>query len=395
MAEHKDYEYGVDDDMRLAETDFKKCPGCGANMEFDPATQTLLCPFCGNIVDFEKDRNVREKDISDAFALAEKWDEASVVACENCGAKFVISSNEVATECPYCGTSHVRKVSDLAGIKPNALYPFMLTPAQAEVLAKKWAKRRLFAPKRFKKNVEARNLKGVYEPCFTFDSDTFSVYDGKLGKHKTRTVKTKDGMRTETYIEWRHVNGTFSHFFDDITITAGEILNQRLYSKLKPFDLSTIRVYNKDYLAGYSANHYEKDLKTAWDESKDYMDEMIRRLIVDKYNCDVVGYLNVRTSHNNPTYKYVLMPLYLLNYRYRKKDYRVNVNGSTGKIAGKTPVSPLRVFIAVIIGLALIIGSYLLFTADGCSSKDRHSAVSAACCELCEEDFSVSLTDTF
>lgn len=350
----------LNDTDKRAETEFVKCSTCGGNMVFDPEKQVLSCPYCGQYKDFLKDSDVKERDIETAFELAEKWDDTSVVSCDNCGAKFVVTSNEVALYCPYCGTSHVRKSSDLAGIKPNALYPFIFSRERANDIAKKWAKRKLFAPKRFKKNICADNIHGVYEPCFTFDSKTVSCYDGRLGKRRTRTIRTKDGVRTETYIEWRHVSGVYDHFFDDVTIAAGGGLEQRSYDKLSPFDMNTIKVYNKDYLAGYSANHYSKDLKTAWEESKQIMDSRIRKFIVDMYNCDVVGYLNVSTIHNDATFKYVLLPVYILNYRYGKKDYKVLVNGNTGKVTGKTPVSFWRVLIAILLGFGVIAGCCLL-----------------------------------
>ncbi len=357
----KDTALFEDNPDKRAQTEFRKCPSCGGNMTFDPEKQVLSCPFCGQTVDFEKDTDVKERDIAEAFKTAEKWEDTSVVSCDNCGAKFVISSDDVALSCPYCGTSHVRKSADLAGVKPNALYPFLITAKQAETLSKKWAKKRIFAPFRFKKSIEAKNLHGVYEPCFTFDSNTDSTYDGKIGEYKTRTVRTKDGTRTETYTEWHYVSGSISHFFDDVTVSAGKEINQRSYDKLAPFDISTIKVYQKDYLAGYSAKHYDKDLKDAWAESKEMMDAEIRKLILAKYGCDVVGYLNVDTTHSNVTFKYVLLPLYLLNYHYKKKDYKVAVNGNTGKVAGKTPISFWRVLIAVVLGLGIVAGLVYLF----------------------------------
>lgn len=356
MSDVIDYEYQGDDLEKRAETEFHKCPSCGGNMSFDPEKQVLSCPFCGQSIDFQKDSDVKERDIQAAFDLAEKWEDTSVVSCENCGAKFVISSTDVALECPYCGTSHIRKSSDLAGVKPNALFPFLISANQAEANSKKWAKRRIFAPRRFKKSIEARNIHGVYEPCFTFDSNTFSDYDGRLGKRRTRTVRTKNGTRTETYIEWRHVSGTLSHFFNDIAISAGEDIDQKVYKKIAPFDDSSIKVYSKEFLAGYSAKHYSKDLKTAWAESKEVMDKALRDIILSMHGCDVIGYLNVRTIHNDATFKYVLLPIYLLNYRYKKKDYKVAINGNTGKVSGKTPISFWRVLVAVLFGLGVVFG---------------------------------------
>lgn len=39
-------------------------------------------------------------------------------------------------------------------------------------------------------------------------------------------------------------------------------------------------------------------------------------------------------------------PVWLSSYTYRGKIYRFMVNGETGRVAGKAPVSPLKVLLA-------------------------------------------------
>ena len=345
---------------KQAQADYIKCASCGGNMIFDPESQMLFCEYCGSKVSFEKDKEVAEISIEQAFEAVESWSDVEVLHCENCGADIAVERNEVSLNCPYCGTSHIKRTETIAGIKPNAFFPFTVGKDKAQECAKKWAKGRLFAPKKFKKHLYAENFRGVYQPCFTFDSQTTSSYSGRLGKHKTRTVQTKNGTRTETYTVWYNVRGTLSHLFDDVTVSASSKISQSKLDKIMPFKRETVCVYEKEYLAGFVANHYDKDIKTSWNEAKSIMDKKIRNFIVSKYDCDVVDYLDVSTIHNGVTYKYVLLPLYVLNYGYKKKNYEVTINGNTGKVTGKTPISPLRVCIAIAIGALIIGGIYLI-----------------------------------
>ncbi len=342
------------------EADYIKCSSCGGNMVFNPQTQTLYCEYCKSEISFEKDKAVKELDIESAFTAVESWSEAMVLHCENCGADISVSREEVSLSCPYCGTSHVKKTETIAGVKPNAVYPFTICSDEAKQKAKKWAKGRLFSPRKFKKSFDIRELKGVYQPCFTFDSKTISSYNGKLGKRKTRRVKTKNGYTTQTYIDWRWVSGSIARPFDDITISASTKFNQAKLNKLMPFAYDNICEYSKEYLAGFYANHYDKDIKQSWTEAKVIMDKEIERAILQKYNCDVVGHLNVSTIHNDVTYKYVLMPIYAMHYKFKKKNYDVSVNGNTGKVYGKAPISFWRVLIAVLLGVAVLVGIYFL-----------------------------------
>lgn len=341
-------------DQAEKQSAYIKCEGCGGNMVFDPQTQSLKCEHCGRVDEFSKSSHVDELDIENAFEQSIKWnEEVNVYRCSNCGAVFTIRSDEVSVKCPYCSTTHIVKSDDLAGVVPNAVYPFTLTADSAVLVAKKWAKKRIFAPSSFKKNLEAENLNGFFLPAFTFDSQTHSFYQGRIGKRKTRTVHTSKGTKTETYIEWKRVSGTFDKFFDDITISSGRT-TQKQMDKIMPCESQTIAVYKKEFLSGYSAEHYTRDVKTCWTDAKTVIDKQLRTDILNSYGYDVIDYLNVSTKHNAVTYKYLLVPVYRLSYAYKKKDYAVTVNGNSGRVDGVTPISPIRVTIAVILGLIIL-----------------------------------------
>jgi hypothetical protein len=46
------------------------------------------------------------------------------------------------------------------------------------------------------------------------------------------------------------------------------------------------------------------------------------------------------------------VPLWLLTYDYGRRKYQVVINGSTGAIAGKYPLSWVKIFLAVLLALA-------------------------------------------
>ena len=342
------------------DTAFIKCEGCGSNMVFNPQTQTLKCEHCGREENFAKSANVLEIGLEHAIEQAEKWSgEASVYRCDNCGATFSVEVSEVSVFCPYCSTSHVIREENISGIKPNVVYPFLLTKQSAISASRKWAKRRIFAPSKFKKNLNEQNLHGVYQPCFTFDSKTHSFYNGILGERRTRTVRNSKGeTRTETYIHWKHVVGNIDRNYDDVTVSCGQ-MSQAELDKLMPFNKQTACVYQKKFLSGFTASHYTRDIKVCWTDAKKMIDGDLRQAILRKHGCDVIQTLNINTMHSDVTYKYVLFPVYRLNYRYNKKDFAVSINGNNGKVTGKTPVSAWRVLIAV--GLVLAFITALIF----------------------------------
>lgn len=339
------------------DTDNIKCPSCGSNLEFSPQTQTLVCPHCGYKEAFSNDAVAEELSIESAFANAEQWNDDSVVfGCENCGAKVVLDKSETAKCCPFCGTAHVVKLEELSGIKPNAVLPFKLALNQAAERCKAWAKKKIFAPKAFKKTLSPENVKGVYAPCFTFDSKTESKYVGRIGVTHTRTVGSGKNKRVETYTVWKRISGRYSYDFDDVTVFAGDKIPQERLRKLAPFDTNNSKKYESEYLLGFMAYRYEKDIKTSWGDAKKEMDKRLRNLILSQYHYDKVDFLDVSTSHSDVTYKYVMLPVYVGNYKFKKKSYSFYVNGHTGKVTGKSPVSIIKVALTAVVS-AVVLGA--------------------------------------
>lgn len=354
-------EYGEVEGIKV-DTTIMKCDGCGANMVFDPQAQKLYCAHCGSTKEISGEYT---EEINIAYALSGEggaWQakEACVFRCDNCGAKVVLAGGETANSCPFCGTAHVTKSDELAGLKPNALLPFLFNSDNAIGFSKKWAKKKLFAPSKFKKKMGIDNVKGVYTPCFTFDSLTTSTYYGRVGKRHTRTVGSGKNKRVETYIVWRNISGNYNGRFDDVLVTAGSKFDQEKLDKISPYSTNDGKLFNEAYMLGFMAYRYDYEIQDCWDYAKGRIDESIKRGILSQYVYDVVDYLNVSTEHSNVTYKYVMLPVYIGNFNYKKKLYNFYVNGCSGKVTGKTPVSPWRVLTAVLLGCALVAGIALL-----------------------------------
>ena len=72
--------------------------------------------------------------------------------------------------------------------------------------------------------------------------------------------------------------------------------------------------------------------------------------------------LQVAPSFDRQTFKHVLLPVWLVGYRYGAKDYQVVVNGATGQVAGEYPKSRVKIALAVIAGLILL---YILMSLEG------------------------------
>lgn len=342
--------------VNVCDTVELKCESCGADLVFEPNLGMLKCAHCGSTKEIVKHVNYTEKDFFSAVKDDNGWtDEAISYKCENCGALTVMNKGEIAGKCPFCGAAKVVSVKDQAGIKPMAVIPFAFGRDKAREFYLKWIKRRIFAPSALKKSFSADKVNNVYVPCWVYDAESISYYEGRLGKYYTVTTGSGKNRRTERRIRWYHVSGNYDRYFDDIAIEASDRINQKELDAIMPYDTKTAYEYDSGYLAGAVAERYRIGVADGFDIARARIDAVIKNEILSKHNADVVGYLNINTRFNEVRYKYVLLPIWLCCYNYKNKVYNFLVNGSTGKTSGKTPVSVIKAGIAAIIGLGVIV----------------------------------------
>ncbi len=342
-------------------TDTAKCPACGAEMIFSPEKQSLECPYCGAGKEIDCTRTSSELAFAELIRQRNgEWgEETHVFRCNNCGAKEVLERTDIAKRCSFCGTTNVTKIEELSGLRPNGVVPFAIDEKTAAKNVVTWAKKKLFAPRAFKQSVKPEKIKGTYLPAFTFDTNTFTTYTGRLGKYYTKTRRVKG--KTQTYRELRyfHISGRFDYFFDDVLVQAGKRITQRDIEKLSPFHTNQSNAYSVEFLHGYTAQSNEKSGEECWEEAKEIIFSEIKRKILAGYDYDVVDSFIPRTTCADVTFKYVLLPIYVGHCNWKTKLYNFFVNGKNGRVTGKTPVSALKVILAALAGV-LVVGGIIL-----------------------------------
>lgn len=350
------------------ETD-RKCPNCEGTMDYNPETKGLKCPYCG----YEEEIKINDSNLDKAqeldFSLAEQkgncdWGAGKkVVICESCGAESVYDELQISNECPYCGSNQVMEEKGKETLAPGGVVPFVITAKEAAVRFKGWIKRRLFCPRKAKQSAKPKAFKGLYLPYWTFDTHTESDYTAQYGKH--RLVKDDDG-KDEIVTDWYRTSGTYTENIDDQLVIGTNRHDESMLRKIEPFNTADNKTYKPEYVAGFIAERYSIGLKDAWEKAKGFISSRLRSNIRSKilrnHNADEVRNLNIRTSYSRVTYKYLLLPVWISSFRYNDKIYQFVVNGQTGEVAGKSPISPLRVAIAIIIGIVVIGLVYYFYT---------------------------------
>ncbi len=352
--------YAADEEVENA-TDVTKCPACGANMVYDSVRGKLYCEHCDTVVEVRA-RTSEEQDFERLLSRTDEWGaETHVFRCENCGAQEVLADGEIAKKCPFCGTTNIVRTDELPGLRPNGVVPFSIAKDDAIRRVRRWARKKLFAPRRFRKEADPENVNGMYMPAFSFDTSADAWYSGVLGKYHYRTKRVNGRTVQERYLVTFPIRGNYSMFFDDILIQASDKIGQKSLNALQPFDTNESKEYRKEYLSGYTAGQYSKDGLACWEEAKGVIHGRLRSAILAGYHYDTIVSFNLDFHCRNTTYKYLLLPVYVGHCSWKKKLYHFFVSGHNGKVTGKAPVSPLKVGIAVLLGAAVVAGLVFLF----------------------------------
>jgi Zn finger protein HypA/HybF involved in hydrogenase expression len=348
------------------------CPACGAQAEWNPSKQKLICPFCGTESPYVIDRAsgaVAELDlVATLRALPDEergWDtERRSVQCQSCKAVMVYDPARVGQNCEFCGSPALVSYDEIkAPIKPHGLLPFCIDRNRVRDDIRRWWRSKWLAPNRLAKSALVETVHSVYIPYWTFDARVRCPWEAEAGHYYYVTVEGRDSKgrrvtRQERRVRWEPASGVVDHVFDDEAVPGTQGLPLDLLRKIEPFPTTECVKYDTAFLAGHVVEHYRVVLVEAAEKSREQMMEKLRQLCAAQVPGDTHRNLRISPSFSGLTFKHLLVPVWLLTYNYGRKAYQVLVNGYTGKIAGEYPYSVWKVLIvilAILIALSIAI----------------------------------------
>jgi len=339
------------------------CQQCGADLEFHIGMQSLECPYCGFVRSLEEreDAAIAEQDL---LAMLERvarrrgedrggQAELREVRCDSCGGTVQFVGTLTSSECAYCGVplqiENAHQAPDR--IPVDGVLPFMISREQARANLAEWVRTRWFAPNDFKRRGVQGRFNGVYLPYWTFDALTRNAYTGERGEHYWVTVGSGKKRRRVRRTRWYPASGDFERFFDDVLVVAGRGLPLSRLVGLEPWPLNKCIPFNPEVLAGLLARTYDVPLDEGFVEGKVRMTAAIEDEVRGRIGGDEQRIHSIDTRYSALAYKHLLLPVWMLAYRYGDKTYQVVVNAGTGEVQGDRPYSWVKIALATAAGL--------------------------------------------
>lgn len=309
-----------------------KCPNCGSDMEFDADSGALSCGHCGR-------QDTIENFSDDFIETVFEEDEAKEYNCNNCGAVIVTEKDTTATHCSFCGAAVVLADRVSGILAPSLVIPFTITKEQAEKAFRKWCRNGILLPSDFQMADRIKKITGMYVPFWLYDLENQAKV--KATATKVRTYRRGDYIYTET--KYYDVSRDLQVNFSQIPVDASKKMNDELMDKLEPYQYHELKDFKTPYLAGYIAEKYNYDAKELLPRVKEKMSGPLDNYI----RSTISGYTSVRYKDKEIKTKkkeslYTMLPVWMVYYDYKQAEHIFAMNGQTGKVVGKPPLSKAK-----------------------------------------------------
>ena len=336
-----------------------KCPDCGAAMTFDGESGKLNCDSCGREITVEEYERQYASDSGqteggeeeeaplgeDTYIRTGSREEEQTVQmqmyhCPSCGAELMTDEHTAAVICSFCGNPGLIADRMSGVVKPKAVLPFRITRDQAVERFLKWTRHGLLTPKEFTSKNTIEKITGMYVPYWLYDYHV----NVAMRARATRSRRMRRGDTEYIYTDHFSVYRSMDTDFEKVPVDASERMEDAVMESLEPYDYSQLKAFDMAYLAGYQAEKYNFSSESLQGRAKNRAREAaigMTRSTIDSY--ETVHVVDQRVQIQEKRVDYVMLPVWVLNYRYQNQNYSFTLNGQSGKLNGRLPISAGKV----------------------------------------------------
>ncbi len=307
------------------------------------------------------------------IALAESSALHRHFRCQSCGAQVAVDPDRRSYTCAFCDSNYVVELppAESGRQAPEFVIGFAVPREDAMKRFRQWLRSgNWLRPSNLKSAEIEGKMTGVYLPFWSFSMLAESSWNASIGEHwyRTETYTTRENGKTVTKTrrvqetEWWPLSGRHHQYYSFYLVSGSHSLDQAWANRVKPYHLAALKRYEPRFLAGWTNEEYTVDRQDAESICRAEFARQEQQNVASFLPGDTHRNLRVETQFSNVHSDLILLPVYLLSYRYRGKLYQFLLNGQTGKAVGRKPVSwwkvgGLVVAVAVAIGVvALALG---------------------------------------
>lgn len=324
------------DDADFAKRMPLKCQVCGGFLD----EEDLFCSNCG--------RSVPDADRSAESSL-KSAEPSHYFTCDGCGASMSYDASVGALRCPFCGSEKLKTKPPAKTLQPDTVLPFTVEKQQAEELLRIWLGQGFWRPARVVTESVITKMVPVYAPYWDFSAKTYT--------HWTADV-AKEGFVGRG--DWQPVTGSHQGTYRGLLVGASGVLTQQETAELCPFDVSASVPVKKVDFRGVTVEQFSVSRKYARPLARQGIEDQERNSCAGTYLRRRFRNLRVSVRIADMSSQPILLPVWVIAYRYHGRPYRSLINGQTGQITGGVPFSTAK--LVMIVGLVILAACFVLMS---------------------------------
>lgn len=314
-----------------------KCSVCGALLD----EEDLFCANCGTEApDQSHTLQTTTREATHNFR------------CQGCGASMSYDAKAGTLRCPFCGSEQLEAQHDAQILAPTGVVPFAINQERAISSMRSFLGQGFWRPSDLSEAAAIVTMTPVYVPYWVFRAKTHTFWTAD-------TNQTPSGARGD----WFPLAGEHRGAYEGVLVGASGALTPRETTMLCPYDLAAVQKPEKVDLDNVTVEQFTVMRKYARPLARTGLEQLEAQACQQNYVPGNCRNMHVNTRIDDLTSEPLLLPVFIMAYRYQEKVFRFLVNGQSGKATGEAPKSIAKMIAAAIVGVVAILLLLMLFGA--------------------------------
>ena len=301
-----------------------RCNRCDALLD----EEDLFCANCGA----EAPQRTAEAVIAGSEIATHSFQ------CDGCGASMSYDAHAQDLRCPFCGSQRMTSQKETRTLAAKTVVPFEIDAASAQRTLRQWLGSSFWRPSDLAQQAVVEKLSQVFVPYWVFEAHTLTYWTGD-------SSQVPWGARGDWCPHFGHHRSRYA----GVLVGASRALTPAETQQLCPFDISRGVSRQSIDLEPFTTERFVVQRKYARPLARGSIESLERDAcakFIPGRSRNVKVNVRLEGLQSTP----VLLPVWIMAYRYKDQVYRFLINGQSGRHHGQAPFSYWK--------LALILGAF-------------------------------------
>ncbi len=299
-----------------------------------------------NLINFSFDE---EKDKINLVSVQEEGFQTIQYDCPKCNSSFCSLNIDDISKCVICGDTNIEKKELF--LSENLLYvPFIKNRDEVIKLYKKKVLFNPLIPIAFKKKSTISSIQKIYLPGLL----TNMIQSGNVEFLGGEKREFKENKKKKVELKRFYVVQNIHFDYKKVLFNPSSKIPEKVFQNICTYSFDSIQELNSNYRDEFLYLIEDVSVSDMREKANNYISKSTLSIL---YRNIIHPLKKLKKDSSNIKFedtKKVLVPVYLLNMKYHKKDYFFMMNGENGRFLFRFPIGVLESFLFSIVSFFII-----------------------------------------